>query len=54
MFAHFMISFVVIFFAYKALVDADKLKVNMQQSAIATLALLIPTFLTSFIGLGIV
>ena len=53
MFAHFVISSVVVFFAYKALVNIDNIKINMQQSVIASLALTIPTFIVSLVAPGI-
>ena len=49
MFAHFLISLVVIFFVYKALVNHEKLKVNSTQIALASLSLTLPAFLITLL-----
>ena len=49
MFAHFLISLVVIFFVYKALVNHEKLKANSTQIALASLSLTLPAFLITFL-----
>ena len=49
MFAHFVISTVIIFFVYRALVNYEKLKTNTTQVILASLALTIPAFLITLL-----
>ncbi len=51
MFAHFMISFVVIFFVYRALTSVEKLKINTQQLLIWALVLVTPAFALTLVGI---
>ncbi len=51
MFAHFLISFVVMFFVYKAFASYSKLKISHAQAVLAALALTVPAYGITLLGI---